>query len=186
MSKIIGFRRDFVCRPRPRSQLEVLLCQPASASSARHNYDQIILVETSEKGWRVTQGWHPEEGIRGTAENHKRFGIPEKPASRLLNSLIYRYFSDINELNLPKTCGTEFPDPDDLLSFKLIICPDEVSKPERLSQCRRSIQPRCDFFFFGCLSKIQTTFASLTIDNGRQHMFFNGPFITVSGILQRR
>lgn len=33
---------------------------------------------------------------------------------------------DINELNLPKTCTTEFPDPDDLLSFKLIICPDEV------------------------------------------------------------
>lgn len=35
-------------------------------------------------------------------------------------------FSDINELNLPKTCNTEFPDPDDLLNFKLIICPDEV------------------------------------------------------------
>ena len=34
--------------------------------------------------------------------------------------------SDINELNLPKTCQTEFPDPDDLLNFKLIICPDEV------------------------------------------------------------
>lgn len=32
---------------------------------------------------------------------------------------------DINELNLPKTCNTEFPDPDDLLSFKLVICPDE-------------------------------------------------------------
>lgn len=34
-------------------------------------------------------------------------------------------FTDINELNLPKTCNTEFPDPDDLLTFKLIICPDE-------------------------------------------------------------
>ena len=33
---------------------------------------------------------------------------------------------DINELELPKTCKTEFPDPDDLLSFKLIIYPDEV------------------------------------------------------------
>nr|CAD7399980.1 unnamed protein product [Timema poppensis] len=32
---------------------------------------------------------------------------------------------DINELNLPKTCNTEFPDPDDLLNFKLVICPDE-------------------------------------------------------------
>jgi len=28
-------------------------------------------------------------------------------------------------LELPKTCKTEFPDPDDLLSFKLIIYPDE-------------------------------------------------------------
>lgn len=35
-------------------------------------------------------------------------------------------FTDINELNLPKTCTTEFPDPDDLLTFKLVICPDEV------------------------------------------------------------
>ena len=34
---------------------------------------------------------------------------------------------DINELTLPKTCDTEFPDPDNLLSFKVIICPDEVS-----------------------------------------------------------
>lgn len=38
----------------------------------------------------------------------------------------FLFYVDINELNLPKTCGTEFPDPDDLLSFKLIICPDEV------------------------------------------------------------
>lgn len=32
---------------------------------------------------------------------------------------------DINDLNLPKTCTTDFPDPDDLLNFKLNICPDE-------------------------------------------------------------
>lgn len=36
-------------------------------------------------------------------------------------------FVDLNELQLPKTCQTEFQDPDDLLNFKLIICPDEVS-----------------------------------------------------------
>ncbi|KAF7273523.1 hypothetical protein GWI33_013766 [Rhynchophorus ferrugineus] len=36
-----------------------------------------------------------------------------------------RITKDLNELNLPKTCTTEFPDPDDLLNFKLIICPDE-------------------------------------------------------------
>lgn len=35
-------------------------------------------------------------------------------------------FLDVNELNLPKTCQLEHPDPDDLLSFKITICPDEV------------------------------------------------------------
>lgn len=35
--------------------------------------------------------------------------------------------TDIAELNLPKTCQLDFPDPDDLLNFKLIISPDEVS-----------------------------------------------------------
>lgn len=34
--------------------------------------------------------------------------------------------ADIAELNLPKTCQLEFADPDNLLNFKLIICPDEV------------------------------------------------------------
>ena len=34
--------------------------------------------------------------------------------------------SDIAELNLPKTCQLDFPDPDDLLNFRLIISPDEV------------------------------------------------------------
>ena len=36
-----------------------------------------------------------------------------------------RITKDINELELPKTCKTEFPDPDDLLKFKLMIFPDE-------------------------------------------------------------
>lgn len=45
------------------------------------------------------------------------FDQPELPLTTLL--------ADLNELNLPKTCTTEFPDPDDLLNFKLIICPDE-------------------------------------------------------------
>ncbi|CAB4014553.1 NEDD8-conjugating enzyme Ubc12, partial [Paramuricea clavata] len=31
----------------------------------------------------------------------------------------------INDLSLPKTCKIEFPDPDDLLNFKLVIAPDE-------------------------------------------------------------
>ncbi|KAK2714221.1 NEDD8-conjugating enzyme Ubc12-like [Artemia franciscana] len=36
-----------------------------------------------------------------------------------------RIQKDLDELNLPKTCAIEFPDPDDLLNFKLVICPDE-------------------------------------------------------------
>ena len=31
----------------------------------------------------------------------------------------------VNEMELPKTCETEFDDPDNLLSFTLIISPDE-------------------------------------------------------------
>ncbi|XP_074596684.1 NEDD8-conjugating enzyme UbcE2M [Brevipalpus obovatus] len=36
-----------------------------------------------------------------------------------------RINKDINELTLPKTCNIEFPDPDDLLNFRLVIMPDE-------------------------------------------------------------
>uniref|UniRef100_A0A672GR59 NEDD8-conjugating enzyme UBC12 n=1 Tax=Salarias fasciatus TaxID=181472 RepID=A0A672GR59_SALFA len=39
-----------------------------------------------------------------------------------------RIQKDINELNLPKTCEINFPDDDDLLNFRLIICPDEVGQ----------------------------------------------------------
>ena len=44
--------------------------------------------------------------------------------------------SDIRDLELPKTCETEFPDPDDLLNFKLVISPDEVRKAHN-SICRK-------------------------------------------------
>jgi len=37
-----------------------------------------------------------------------------------------RITKDMNELTLPTTCDLVFPDKDDLLNFKLIICPDEV------------------------------------------------------------
>ncbi|XP_041471527.1 NEDD8-conjugating enzyme Ubc12-like [Lytechinus variegatus] len=36
-----------------------------------------------------------------------------------------RLQKDLGELNLPKTCQIDFPDPDDLLVFKLAIQPDE-------------------------------------------------------------
>ena len=35
--------------------------------------------------------------------------------------------ADIQELTLPKTCSIDIPDPDDLLNFKVVITPDEVS-----------------------------------------------------------
>jgi len=55
-----------------------------------------------------------EEGAKGGA------GTKKKASAAQL-----RITKDINELELPKTCKTEFPDPDDLLSFKLLIYPDE-------------------------------------------------------------
>ncbi|XP_075525505.1 NEDD8-conjugating enzyme Ubc12-like [Dermacentor variabilis] len=36
-----------------------------------------------------------------------------------------RVTKDIGELDLPRTCQTVFPNPDDLTKFKVIICPDE-------------------------------------------------------------
>ena len=41
------------------------------------------------------------------------------------NSIILNTNKDMNELTLPTTCQLDFPDKDDLLNFKLIICPDE-------------------------------------------------------------
>lgn len=69
---------------------------------------------------RITKGSDTRLPVHGVRDATR---APARPLSRLAF-----LFSDINELNLPKTCGTEFPDPDDLLSFKLIICPDEVSR----------------------------------------------------------
>jgi len=51
-------------------------------------------------------------------------GLPGQGKKRATAAQI-RITKDINELELPKTCATEFPDPDDLLNFKLIISPDE-------------------------------------------------------------
>lgn len=47
------------------------------------------------------------------------------PGQKKASAAQLRITKDINELSLPKTCLVDFPDPDDLLSFKLIISPDE-------------------------------------------------------------
>ncbi|KAH7974547.1 hypothetical protein HPB49_016513 [Dermacentor silvarum] len=55
---------------------------------------------------------HQEEEMRRTATG--------RPSSAMI-----RVTKDIGELDLPKTCQTVFPSPDDLTNFKVIICPDE-------------------------------------------------------------
>jgi len=55
----------------------------------------------------------------GTEASTKGMGQKKASAAQL------RITKDINELSLPKTCQMEFPDPDNLLDFKLIISPDE-------------------------------------------------------------
>jgi ubiquitin-conjugating enzyme E2 M len=52
-------------------------------------------------------------------------GNHQGPGKRRATAAQIRITKDISELELPKTCNTEFPDPDDLLNFKLIISPDE-------------------------------------------------------------
>lgn len=58
-------------------------------------------------------------GFGGPADSHTDL-------SPFLSPSVLRREPDINELNLPKTCDISFSDPDDLLNFKLVICPDEV------------------------------------------------------------
>ncbi|XP_018027657.1 NEDD8-conjugating enzyme Ubc12-like [Hyalella azteca] len=59
-------------------------------------------------------------------KNQKKDGSDaQKSGGKRASAAQLRITKDINELTLPKTCETEFPDPDNLLSFKVIICPDE-------------------------------------------------------------
>ena len=60
--------------------------------------------------------------------------IPEEIQHKWMTR--YYVFQDLNELELPKTCKTEFPDVDDLLNFKLIIYPDEVTSRENSTKMR--------------------------------------------------
>ncbi|RDD40812.1 NEDD8-conjugating enzyme Ubc12 [Trichoplax sp. H2] len=55
-----------------------------------------------------------EEEAKGGNTNRKRASAAQ-----------LRITKDVNELTLPKTCKIDFPNPDDLLNFKLTILPDE-------------------------------------------------------------
>ncbi|KAL1441134.1 hypothetical protein MTO96_008875 [Rhipicephalus appendiculatus] len=41
------------------------------------------------------------------------------------SAALTRVAKDVSDMDLPSTCQTVFPDPDDLANFKAIICPDE-------------------------------------------------------------
>lgn len=96
--------------------------------------DQTIFIKTTKerRWWRrrpdIQNGWHSKESIRCSATRSEGYGDSFFYFCTFLNCFFFLSWHislDINELNLPKTCNTEFPDPDDLLTFKLIICPDE-------------------------------------------------------------
>ncbi|KAF4529730.1 hypothetical protein B566_EDAN017734 [Ephemera danica] len=59
------------------------------------------------------------------AGTQKKSSAAQLRLTKVFAQQISEYY--LNELNLPKTCDTEFPDPDDLLNFKLIISPDEFA-----------------------------------------------------------
>ena len=64
-------------------------------------------------------------GLFSLKEEKKDAKEGGKATGKRASAARIRITKDINELELPKTCSTEFPDPDDLLNFKLTISPDE-------------------------------------------------------------
>lgn len=58
-------------------------------------------------------------------KQQKKEGEGAKAGTKRASAAQLRITKDIRDLELPKTCETEFPDPDDLLNFKLVISPDE-------------------------------------------------------------
>ncbi|KAK5642648.1 hypothetical protein RI129_008815 [Pyrocoelia pectoralis] len=87
-----------------------------------------------------------------------------------------RITKDINELNLPKTCNTEFPDPDDLLSFKLIIFgPNYPHEPPKVKCETQVYHPNIDQQGNVCLNILREDWKPvLTINSivyGLQYLF---------------
>ena len=70
-------------------------------------------------------------GVYAVGENETRLKWIQPPL--IVNEIETKIvIADLTELVLPKTCQTDFPDPDDTLNFKLIISPDEVRKTFQL------------------------------------------------------
>ena len=84
--------------------------------------------EGAGRGWGMWPTAQDRTGVLGEAVEAllaPALSTPSLSLSRPV-SLSCCENPDINELNLPKTCDISFSDPDDLLNFKLVICPDEV------------------------------------------------------------
>merc|ERR1712098_1019436 len=102
-----------------------------------------------------------EEGAKSGSGNKKKASAAQ-----------LRITKDINELELPKTCKTEFPDPDDLLCFKLIIYPHEPPKVK----CETKVyHPNIDLEGNVCLNILREDWKPvLTINSivyGLQYLF---------------
>ncbi|KAL3172687.1 hypothetical protein MRX96_012739 [Rhipicephalus microplus] len=65
-----------------------------------------------------------QKQVQQQERQHERAGTSQGAKERS-SATLARVAKDINDLNLPSTCHTVFPDPDDLMNFKLIISPDE-------------------------------------------------------------
>lgn len=90
--------------------------------------------------------------------------------------------ADLTELVLPKTCQTDFPDPDDTLNFKLIISPDEVRKTFQL----RSLVIKEHFPGLSSSKHIQADNSCklITIKNSKgNEIYLTGSFLQIRSIL---
>ena len=85
----------------------------------------IKLFSLKKEGQRA-EGRTGASGGRQSAA-HLRINKGECRRRSLHASCVGPSVTDIQELTLPKTCAIEIPDPDDLLNFRILIAPDEVS-----------------------------------------------------------
>uniref|UniRef100_A0A8D0EXU7 NEDD8-conjugating enzyme UBC12 n=1 Tax=Strix occidentalis caurina TaxID=311401 RepID=A0A8D0EXU7_STROC len=118
-----------------------------------------------------------EAGVRHT-------GWPRCPCPRVSPRPPRVHPPDINELNLPKTCEIDFSDQDDLLHFRLLICPDEVGQgyphdPPKVKCETMVYHPNIDLEGNVCLNILREDWKPvLTINSiiyGLQYLFLVSP-----------
>uniref|UniRef100_A0A672U6B8 NEDD8-conjugating enzyme UBC12 n=15 Tax=Aves TaxID=8782 RepID=A0A672U6B8_STRHB len=109
---------------------------PRSGSRCRRRPPRPPLRGGAPPGSRPPPGPGPGPGSARPGRMIKLFSLKQqkkeeesaggtKGTSKKASAAQLRIQKDINELNLPKTCEIDFSDQDDLLHFRLLICPDE-------------------------------------------------------------